>query len=95
MSQPIRTSPDGVLVDVLVVPNASRSMVVGLLGDRVKVKVATPPDKGRANAAVLDVQCEATGVRTASVVAGRTTRFKTVELVGTSVEAVERTLARR
>ena len=92
MSHPIRTSPDGVLVDVLVVPNASRSMVVGLLGDRVKVKVATPPEKNRANAAVLDVLREATGVRRATVVAGRTTRFKTVELVGASVESVEAAL---
>lgn len=92
MSHPIRTSPDGVLVDVLVVPNASRSMVVGVLGDRVKVKVATPPEKNRANAAVLDVLREATGVRTATVVAGRTTRFKTVELVGASVESVETAL---
>ena len=92
MSHPIRTSPDGVLVDVLVVPNASRSMVVGLLGDRVKVKVATPPEKNRANAAVLDVLREATGVRRATVVAGRTTRFKTVELVGASVESVETAL---
>ena len=92
MSHPIRTSPDGVLVDVLVVPNASRSMVVGVLGDRVKVKVATPPEKNRANAAVLDVLREATGVRRATVVAGRTTRFKTVELVGASVESVETAL---
>ena len=92
MSHPIRTSPDGVLVDVLVVPNASRSMVVGVLGDRVKVKVATPPEKNRANAAVLDVLKEATGVRRATVVAGRTTRFKTVELVGASVESVETAL---
>jgi hypothetical protein len=35
-----------------VVPGASRSRVVGLLGDRLKVQVAVPPVDGAANRAV-------------------------------------------
>jgi uncharacterized protein (TIGR00251 family) len=95
MSEPIRQSEDGVLVDVLVVPNASRAMIVGIHGDRVKVKIAAPPEKGRANAAVLDLLTDATGARTASVVAGRTTRFKTVVLGGASIDAVRDALSGR
>ena len=76
-------------MDVLVVPNASRSQVVGLLGDRVKVKVASPPEKGMANQAVIDTVRSATGVKRITVVAGRTTRFKTLELKDASLATVE------
>ena len=82
-------------MDVLVVPNASRSEVVGLLGDRVKVKVASPPEKGMANQAVIDTLRSATGVKKITVIAGRTTRFKTVELIGASFSAVEEALSSR
>ncbi len=34
---------------VLVVPGAARSEVVGRHGDRIRVRVAAPPEKGRAN----------------------------------------------
>ncbi|MDJ0790288.1 MAG: DUF167 family protein [Acidimicrobiia bacterium] len=95
MAHPIRASDQGVLVDVLVVPNASRSEVVGLLGDRVKVKVASPPHKGMANQAVIDTVREATGVKRITVVAGRTTRFKTLQLADASLPAVEEALSAR
>jgi uncharacterized protein len=36
-----------------VVPGASRSALAGELGDRLKVRVAEPPEGGRANQAVL------------------------------------------
>jgi len=36
-----------------VVPGSSRDEIVGWLGDSLKVKVKAPPDKGRANEAVV------------------------------------------
>lgn len=92
MSNPIRRSAQGVAVDVLVVPNASSSEVVGLHGDRIKVRIACPPERGRANSELIATLTSATGVRRASVVAGRTTRWKTVELVGADPERVEKAL---
>ena len=92
MNEPIRASERGVLVDVLVQPNASRSEVVGLHGHRVKVRVTAPPQRLEANAAVVGLLCQVTGVRKAEVVAGRTTRFKTVELVGIDATTAIETL---
>lgn len=43
----------GLELRLKVVPGASRSRVVGLLADQLKVQVATPPEDGKANAAVL------------------------------------------
>ena len=36
-------------------PGAGRSAVTGRYGDAVKVKVAAPPERGRANEAVVDL----------------------------------------
>lgn len=38
---------------VKVVPGASRSSIVGWLGDSLKVRVSEPPERGKANEAVL------------------------------------------
>jgi uncharacterized protein (TIGR00251 family) len=88
MTEPIRSSDHGVLVDVLVVPNASRSEVVGLHGDRIKVRIASPPERGRANTELSSTLSAATGVRRVTLVAGRTTRVKTVELHGADLTSV-------
>jgi uncharacterized protein (TIGR00251 family) len=47
------SSSDGYLLRLLVVPGASRTEVVGLQGDRLKLRVAAPPEKGAANKKVL------------------------------------------
>ncbi|HXX95431.1 MAG TPA: DUF167 domain-containing protein, partial [Planctomycetota bacterium] len=36
-----------------VVPKSSRDRIVGWVGDRLKVQVTAPPERGRANQAVL------------------------------------------
>lgn len=40
------------LLSVKVVPGSSRDQIVGWLGEALKVKVAAPPEKGKANTAV-------------------------------------------
>ena len=82
-------------MDVLVVPNASRSELVGLHGSRVKIRVASPPEKLKANAAVVALMRSVFGVRKVEIASGGTTRFKTVELIGADVETVHRMVAER
>ena len=81
-TQPIRTTGNTVRVDVLVVPNASRSHIVGLHADRVKIRISAPPDKGRANKELMKLLVAKTGAVRAVVVSGHTSRRKTVELFG-------------
>jgi uncharacterized protein len=54
-SQPrfVRSRKDGLELRLKVVPGASCSEIVGVLGDRLKLRVASPPEQGRANKAVL------------------------------------------
>lgn len=71
-------------IDVKVVPGASRPGIVGALGDRLKVRVAEPPEDGRANAAVERLIAEWLGAREARVIAGHGRPQKTVEVPGVS-----------
>ena len=72
------------IVDVQVVPRASRVAVGPAVGDRLRVAVTAPPVDGAANAAVVDALARAFGVRRAAVriVRGETGRRKTVEIDG-------------
>ena len=74
------------IVDVQVVPRASRVAVGPAVGDRLRVAVTAPPVDGAANAAVIDALAAAFGVRRAavSIVRGETGRRKTVRIEGGS-----------
>ena len=79
-----RRAGDGLRIDVKVVPGASRPGIVGTLGDRLKVRVAEPPEDGKANAAVERLIATWLGVTEARVVAGHGRPQKTVEVRGLS-----------
>lgn len=83
-----------VLVALKVVPGASRSKIVGPLGDRLKVAVAAPPERGAANAEVCRVLAAALGLRPGdvAVVAGLATPLKTASVPGDDVAAVRAAL---
>jgi uncharacterized protein (TIGR00251 family) len=88
---PIAPHPDGATIRVLVVPGASRSEIKGLHGDTIRVRVAAPPEGGRANRAVLDLLQRTTGGR-ATLLSGETSRTKIVLIRGGSVDDVSRLL---
>lgn len=82
---------------VKVVPGARQNRVVGLLGDRLKVQVAAPPEDGRANAAVALVLAEVLGVDRARVelVSGASSPRKTFRISGIDEGAARAALAAR
>ena len=87
------SAPAGALmVDIQVVPRASRVAVGPLVGDRLRVAVTAPPVDGAANQAVIDALAEAFGVRRSAVeiVHGATGKRKTVRISGATVATLER-----
>jgi len=63
----VRPHADGAVVAVKVVPGASRQRIVGPLGERLKVAVRKPPEKGAANQAVAALLAKALAVRTSDI----------------------------
>lgn len=53
---------DALEIRVKAVPGASRDAVAGALGDRLKVRVAQPPEGGRANAAIAALLARCMGL---------------------------------
>jgi uncharacterized protein len=78
-----------------VAPGAKRAGIVGRHGDAWKVRVAAPPEAGRANDAVVGLLAETLAVprRAVTVVSGHSARDKIVELAGIDPQQIERRLA--
>ncbi|MBA3384611.1 MAG: DUF167 domain-containing protein [Actinobacteria bacterium] len=78
-----------------VVPGAVNSGVVGRYGDAWKVRVAAAPERGAANAAVVDLVARALGVqpRTVRLVSGFGSRDKIVEVDGLRADETEARMA--
>jgi uncharacterized protein (TIGR00251 family) len=71
-------------LDLKVVPGASRTEIVGPLGNRLKVRVAAPAEGGKANRALVELLREWLGTRDVEIVAGVSSPEKTVRVFGLS-----------
>lgn len=81
----IKTQPvAAVVIAAKVVPNSSRDVVVGLLGDALKIKVSRPPENGKANEAVIALLARTLDIAPSQirVVAGQTQPHKRLEITG-------------
>lgn len=81
-------------VRLRVSPGARSSELVGRHGEAWKVRVAAPPEGGRANEAVLDLLAEKLALprRSLSIVSGHTAREKVVRMEGIDRAEGERRL---
>lgn len=88
----IRSSSAAVSFEVLVVPRASRSRVVGLHGHALKVTLAAPPVDGAANEALCVTLAKALGVnkRAVQITRGAHSKLKTVQVEGVTEADVRR-----
>jgi len=86
----ISESPGGVRVELRIQPGASSTGLAGTHAGRLKLRVQAPPLDGRANDAVIEWLARRLGVprRNVTLLWGATSRDKTVEIVGVTVEHV-------
>ena len=60
----LEPQPDGsILLWIKAVPGASRSEISGVLGDRLKIRVAAPPEGGKANEAIRETLARALKIK--------------------------------
>jgi uncharacterized protein len=83
-------------VRLRVSPGARRTEVAGRYGDGWKVRVSAPPERGRANEAVLDLLADTLELprRSLSIVSGHGAREKVVLMEGVGPAEIERRLDR-
>jgi len=87
--------PCTIRLNLRVSPGAGHSAVVGRHGDAWKLRVAAAPERGRANASVIDLLATSleVGRPDVRIVGGTVSRDKVVEIVGLTLEEAERRLA--
>lgn len=88
----IRPSAGRILVEIKVVPGAARTMIAGLRDGALLVRVAAPPEKGKANTELVECLASSLGLPKSAVelVSGALSRRKRVSLPASSETALRR-----
>ena len=84
-------------IKVYVQPRASKSGVVGMHGDSIRIRLAAPPVDNAANEALTDLVAELLGIarRSVRIAAGHTSRRKVIEIDGLTAAAASSALLAR
>ena len=79
----------GLRLFVRVTPGSAKNEIAGIWQGadderRLVIKVTAPPDKGKANTAIIKLLASETGLAKScfSIIAGETARLKTIEITG-------------
>lgn len=91
----ITSSPDGAIIDVRVIPRASKSAIAGTRGHAVLVRLKAPPVDGAANAELIRLLADLLSLpqRNIRIVSGERSRGKRVRISGRTAAEVERILS--
>jgi uncharacterized protein len=83
-------------ISVTVSPGAARTELVGKHGEGWKARIAAPPERGRANDALIELLADTLAMPRSSVrvVSGLAAKKKVVEVDGLTTAEAERRLAR-
>lgn len=86
----VRQEEHGVRLRVRVQPRASRSGIVGLHDDALKIRLAAPPVDGAANRALVVYLSKRLGVPKSDIriVRGQSGRLKSVQIQGLDLSSV-------
>jgi uncharacterized protein len=85
------TEKNGAIIfNVRVVPRASKSEIVGELGGALKVRIASPPVDGAANAELIKVLAKTFGVSKSEVeiISGQTSKLKQIKIANLTAEKI-------
>ncbi len=81
----------GLNIEVWVQPKSSHDEIIGFQDGRIKVKVAAPPEGGKANERLREIIAKALGVSKSSIkiVRGETSRLKILKILGVSQDKLD------
>lgn len=82
----MQESAEGVVFGAKVVPGSSRTAICGLLDGMLKVRVSSPPEKGKANKCLVEYLSKILGVKknAVKIISGERNPVKQVQVLGIS-----------
>ncbi len=94
MNVKLEKSADGVILSVKVIPGSSRTTLVGTIGEMLKIKVAAPPEKGKANQCLVHYLSRLFGIRKnqVTILAGAASPVKQLRIEGINLQNIEKIL---
>ncbi len=86
----------GYVLAIKVVPNSSRDQIAGMLGTELKIKVAQPPEDGKANKALEALLAKTLGTAASNVqvIAGHSQPHKKVLIIGLSEDKIRQKISK-
>ena len=83
------------IIKVRVSPGASKNEVTGFRGDSIKMKIAAPPVKGKANKELINYLSGLLGIKRGDIIiiSGQTKRNKTLAVSGLDREVIVKKLS--
>lgn len=78
----LQKTKDGFVIKIHIVPNSSKTQIVGQHGDKLKIKIKAPPVDGKANEEIIQFFCKKFGLKKnqAELVTGHTSKSKNILL---------------
>jgi hypothetical protein len=81
-------------LNIKVIPSSSKDCIAGWLGDTLKVKVKAPPEKGKANKAIMSVLEKTLNLPKGSIniTSGATSSRKVIEITCANDDRINKKL---
>jgi uncharacterized protein (TIGR00251 family) len=81
-----RETPEGIILNIRAQPGARKDEIIGLFADSIKIRVTAPPERGKANEAIIELLADKLGLKKSAikVISGETSRDKKVLVQGVS-----------
>jgi uncharacterized protein (TIGR00251 family) len=85
---------EGVVFTAKIVPGSSRTVVAGILGEMIKIRVAAAPEKGKANECLIAYLAQQLDVKknAVEILSGHTNPVKQVRVAGVSAATLRERL---
>jgi len=76
----VKETPEGIIIEIHVIPKASSNAIVGWEGDKLKVRIAAVPEKGKVNKELIHFLAKRFGCAASQIefLRGTKSRYKTL-----------------
>ncbi|RME03264.1 MAG: YggU family protein [Planctomycetota bacterium] len=90
----LKPHPQGALLHVRIRPSGGKNAIAGIHGEKLKISLQAPPEKGKANQALLRLLRQILGLPTSQmqILQGKHSRQKTILLEGLNPQHVQQKL---